>query len=876
MNLARVCFLMAFLFAGGAFAADAPSAFKRITIDGSFTDWAGVAPAFEDADDSADSADYKAIYVAHDDDYLYIRFTLHSPHEQFTSHENLFIDTDNNPATGFTLFLGSEMLIQGGAAYDERGGGFNEGGVNGLNWAAAPAGAATDFELRISRDATYATDNAPVFASETIAFILESEDANFARKDTAPDAEGLTYTFTAAPGPVTGNVNLVTMGSTIWRHLTPENAAGAPDESWKTANFDDSAWGTGVGAFGYPAQGGFFNIQTEIPFGNPVFYLRTKFDWTNDTTGFVLAATMKLSDGAVVYLNGQEVRRLRMPEGPVDYDTAAVNGGTINTSEIFGIPPGALVVGENILAVEVHDRVQGAIDLAFDMGLQASTSYPVVITDSTQPADRSVVAGQSTTFTVEVLGTGPLTYQWLKNNDPIEGANEATYTIAQALAGDAGGYSVHVTNAGGSVTSRAAQLTVTGTPVVITNANLPANVTAAQGTSVTFTVEASGSAPMSYQWFKGTTAIEGATAATYTIPSVAVGDAGNYFVRVSNPVNSVDSRTAVLTVNTDVTGPTIVSVTGSANNVVVRFSEAIDPATAVAGNFQLSGGLQIQNVTALSANPAQVALTTSAQTLGTEYTLNVTGVKDRFGNTIAAGANQSFHSTISIDGSFSDWTGVEIAHTDEQESPTGGTDFKDIWVFSDEDYIYIRFTLYAPGNPNTFLNNIFIDADNTSTTGFGTYGIGSEMLIQAGVGYQEKNGAFNEGPINGLDFAVAPEGVGSEFELRISRNATYGSDNQRVFTSDVIRFFLETENSSFVTTDTAPNSAGLEVTLFGASAGSLSVAREGENIVISWPGSGRLQFRPSFTAGDWADVDGASNPYTVTPTDTMGFYRLAQ
>ena len=39
MNFARVCFLVAFLFAGGAFAADAPSAFKRITIDGSFTDW---------------------------------------------------------------------------------------------------------------------------------------------------------------------------------------------------------------------------------------------------------------------------------------------------------------------------------------------------------------------------------------------------------------------------------------------------------------------------------------------------------------------------------------------------------------------------------------------------------------------------------------------------------------------------------------------------------------------------------------------------------------------------------------------------------------------------------------------------------------------
>ncbi|HUS35092.1 MAG TPA: immunoglobulin domain-containing protein, partial [Verrucomicrobiae bacterium] len=803
-------------------------------------------------------------------------FTQHSAHEQFTSHENIFIDTDNDAATGHTLFLGSEMLIQGGAAYDERGGGFNEGDVNGLNWAAAPAGAATDFEMRISRDAIYAKDNAPVFASDTIAFILESEDTNFVRKDSAPDAEGLTYTFTPAPAPVTGSVNLITMGSTTWRHFTPENAAGALDASWKTASFDDGSWGTGAGAFGYPAQGGFISIQTPIPSGKPVFYLRTKFDWTNDTTGIVLAATAKLSDGAVIYLNGQEARRLRMPEGPINYNTAARDSGPANNPEIFGIPAGALVVGENILAVEVHDRVQGAIDLAFDMGLQASTSYPVVITDSTQPADRSVVAGQSTTFTVEVLGTGPLTYQWLKNNEPIQGANGPTYTIAQALAADAGAYSVHVTNAGGSVTSRAAQLTVTGTPVVITNANLPANVTATQGSSVTFTVDATGSAPVSYQWFNGTTAIDGATSASYTIPSVAAGDAGNYFVRVSNPVNSVDSRKAVLTVNSDVTAPTIVSVSGSPNTVLVTFSEPFDPTSAVAGNFQLSGGVQVQTATPLSANPAQVALTTSAQTLGTQYTLTATGIKDRFGNTMAAGANQTFRSTILIDGSFNDWAGVEIAQTDEQESPAAGTDFKDIWVFSDKDYVYIRFSLYAPGNPNTFLNNIFIDADNTPTTGFGTYGIGSEMLIQSGDGYQEKNGAFNEGSINGLDFAVSPEGEGSEFELRISRDATYASNNQRVFTSDVIRFFLETENSSFVATDTAPNTGGLQVTLFGASAGSLSIAREGGSTVISWTGTGRLQFRPSLTAGDWVDVDPADNPYTVTQTDAMGFYRLAQ
>src|SRR3954467_9735348 len=107
---------------GSTLAVTAPSTFKHITIDGTFADWAGVPPAFEDAADSTTSADYKTVYVAHDDDFIYIRFTLHTPHAQFTSHENIFVDTDDDPSTGYSLFIGSEMLIQGGTGYQEANG----------------------------------------------------------------------------------------------------------------------------------------------------------------------------------------------------------------------------------------------------------------------------------------------------------------------------------------------------------------------------------------------------------------------------------------------------------------------------------------------------------------------------------------------------------------------------------------------------------------------------------------------------------------------------------------------------------------------------------------------------------------------------------
>ncbi len=69
------------------------------------------------------------------------------------------------------------------------------------------------------------------------------------------------------------------------------------------------------------------------------------------------------------------------------------------------------------------------------------------------------------------------------------------------------------------------------------------------GDPVTFTVVASGTAPLSYQWRKNGTNIGGATGSSYDIASAAPGDAGTYDVVVTNSCGSVDSNDATLTVN---------------------------------------------------------------------------------------------------------------------------------------------------------------------------------------------------------------------------------------------------------------------------------------------------------------------------------------
>jgi hypothetical protein len=85
----------------------------------------------------------------------------------------------------------------------------------------------------------------------------------------------------------------------------------------------------------------------------------------------------------------------------------------------------------------------------------------------------------------------------------------------------------------------------------------PANATVAEGATATFTVVASGTAPLSYQWYKNGAAVSGATAASYTTPAASAADNGAKFkVTVSNSVGSVTSNEATLTV-TSASGPVL-------------------------------------------------------------------------------------------------------------------------------------------------------------------------------------------------------------------------------------------------------------------------------------------------------------------------------
>ncbi|HEY0195508.1 MAG TPA: discoidin domain-containing protein [Kofleriaceae bacterium] len=260
-------------------------------------------------------------------------------------------------------------------------------------------------------------------------------------------------------------------------------------------------------------------------------------------------------------------------------------------------------------------------------------SAPAIIL---QPASTSVTTGQPATFTVTATGTAPMTFQWRKAGANIAGATAASYTTAATTAGDNNAqFSVVLTNAQGSVTSAVATLTVVAPAAVAITAQ-PASKTASVGQTATFSVTATGSPTLAYQWRKGGANIAGATSATYTTPVLTAGDSGAaYSVVVTNPVNSVTSATATLTV----TAAIAPSITQNPISVSVRANDPVSFAVSVSGTAPFTYQWQFNGTNIVGANAATYTITQVQNGDAGSYTVVVTN---------AAGGVTSAAATLTI------------------------------------------------------------------------------------------------------------------------------------------------------------------------------------------------------------------------------------
>jgi len=251
-----------------------------------------------------------------------------------------------------------------------------------------------------------------------------------------------------------------------------------------------------------------------------------------------------------------------------------------------------------------------------------------------QPQTQTVSQGNPVTFSVTATGSNPLSYQWRKNGVNISGATNSTYTIAAVVPGDAGTYSVVVSNPAGSATSNNASLFVTAPNQVptATISSPAAGATYAAGNVISYSGSGSdpedGSLPATgYQWFvefhhdthlhPGPTLVQGVSSGSFTIPNSGETSA-NVFYRlylvVTDAQGAKDSaftdilpRTSTITLRTNYYGLsitldgqpflapiTVTSVEGMLRTIGCTTSQTVNNAAVYNFSYWTQGGTQTQ------------------------------------------------------------------------------------------------------------------------------------------------------------------------------------------------------------------------------------------------------------------------------------------
>jgi len=169
----------------------------------------------------------------------------------------------------------------------------------------------------------------------------------------------------SAAASYSGPRDLVTL-TNEWRYYQ----SGPLDAGWKSPGFADAAWPVGRGLLFVETASLPAPKNTALTLGQNTYYFRTSFVLPSVPSGAQLILTNVLDDGAVFYLNGKELFRENMdPVVVVDFNTAAGLVGDAVLTGPYLVPASDLVIGTNVLAVEVHQVNAGSSDIVFGCAL---------------------------------------------------------------------------------------------------------------------------------------------------------------------------------------------------------------------------------------------------------------------------------------------------------------------------------------------------------------------------------------------------------------------------------------------------------------------------------------------------------------------------
>ena len=242
-----------------------------------------------------------------------------------------------------------------------------------------------------------------------------------------------------------------------------------------------------------------------------------------------------------------------------------------------------------------------------------NTPGPLVApTIVTAPTNRTVIAGNTATFTVVANGSVPLTFQWQHAGSNLPGATAVTLNVVNAQVADAGTYRVIVSNAADTITSQGATLAVLVPPTISVP---PESQTVIMGNTVQFNVTAAGTGPLHYQWRFNGVDLPGQESTSLNLPNIQPAGAGNYTVVITNRAGAITSAVAVLTV---IIPP---SITGDPTSLTVLETALATFTVSATGTEPLSYQWQKDGLNLPGAN-------------GTSFTLPATQASDEGGYSV--------------------------------------------------------------------------------------------------------------------------------------------------------------------------------------------------------------------------------------------------
>lgn len=223
---------------------------------------------------------------------------------------------------------------------------------------------------------------------------------------------------------------------------------------------------------------------------------------------------------------------------------------------------------------------------------------------TSQPANAVIYEGQNQTFSLTYSNSHPVSVAWYYNGSPISGASGSSYTVSNATTARAGTYSCAVTDGTLTVTCGSFSLTV---HQIVRITQQPINQMVNEGVNANFSVTATGTGPVSYQWYFNDQPLTGATSAQLNLAATSSANSGQYHVRVSNGGSSANSSKATLTVISNPNGKVVLS---------------WDAPTKRADGSNLAAG-DIASYQIFHADSATGALTQLTSVTGAELSLQV-------------------------------------------------------------------------------------------------------------------------------------------------------------------------------------------------------------------------------------------------------------